>query len=229
MNTKENAVATIPFQGFYESLYSYAIDNEIELATEWHAHEYNLTDAQQETLANGYLDVRTLNFYSNISKDYAESFIYEIEKDTGLSLNASFDGMSMPREYNFATDRIFIELPEESAVAFTDYILANHKEELEDLIKQNFTTRSGFISHYENSLEAWGNPSEWDLNQLGTCFEIFAYLEEEIFEIGDLFESISIGLDDTLSGEAVNMLAKCKEEREIKEANEKAQLKLALS
>ena len=226
---KNKAMATIPFQGFYNSLYSHAIEGEIESSLDWYTEDYGLTEAQRDILANGYLEKNVSEFYYNVSKDYAEAFIYEIERDTGLTLNARFESMESPKEYNFQTDRLFIELPEASAVAFIDYILANHKEELEKLIAQRFTSRSGFISHYDNTLEAWGNPSEWDLNQIGTCFEIFEYLEQEIYDGHDIYESISNGLADTLSDAADKMLDRCLEKKEIREANERAQLKLAFA
>ena len=225
---ENKAISTIPFQGFYNSLYSYAIEGEIESSLDWYTEDYELTEAQRETLENGYLEKNVSKFYHNVSKDYAEAFIYEIERETGLSLNARFESMESPREYNFKTDRIFIELPKASALAFIDYILANHKEELEKLIAQRFTSRDGFWSNYKNTLEAWGDPSEWDLNQLGTCFEIFEYLEQEIYE-HSIYESISNGLADTLSDAADKMLDKCLEKREIREANERAQLKLAFA
>ena len=226
---KNKAMATIPFQGFYNSLYSHAIEGEIESSLDWYTEDYGLTEAQRDILANGYLEKNVSEFYYNVSKDYAEAFIYEIERDTGLTLNARFESMESPKEYNFQTDRLFIELPEASAVAFIDYILANHKEELEKLIAQRFTSRSGFISHYDNTLEAWGNPSEWDLNQIGTCFEIFEYLEQEIYDGHDIYESISNGLADTLSDAADKMLDRCLEKKQIREANERAQLKLAFA
>ena len=226
---KNKTIATIPFQGFYDSLYSHAIDSEIENSIDYYYKEYELTEAQRDTLANGYLEKNTGEFYYNVAKDYAEAFIYEIEKETGLTLNARFESMESPREYNFQTDRIFIELPETSAVAFVNYILANHKEELEKLIAQRFTSRDGFWSNYDNTLEAWGNPSEWDLNQLGTCFEIFEYLEDEIYDSYNLYESISNGLANTLSDAANKILDMCLEKREIREANERAQLKLAFA
>jgi hypothetical protein len=226
---ENKAIATIPFQGFYDSLYSHAIDSEMENSIDYYYKEYELTEAQRDTLANGYLEKNTSEFYYNVSKDYAESFIYEIERETGLSLNARFESMESPKEYNFQTDRLFIELPEASAVAFVNYILANHKEELEKLIAQRFTSRSGFISHYDNTLEAWGDPSEWDYNQLGTCFEIFEYLEDEIYDSYNIYESISNGLADTLSDAADKMLDKCLEKKEIREANERAQLKLSFA
>tara|TARA_Y100000114_G_scaffold124590_1_gene120434 strand:+ start:1364 stop:2047 length:684 start_codon:yes stop_codon:yes gene_type:complete len=226
---KNKAISTIPFQGFYNSLYSYAIEGEIESSLDWYTEDYGLTEAQRDTLANGYLERNVSEFYYNVSKDYAEAFIYEIERETGLSLDANFESMESPREYNFQTDRIFIELPEASAVAFVDYILANHKEQLEKLIAQRFTSCDGFWSNYKNTLEAWGDPSEWDYNQLGTCFEIFEYLENEIYDGHSIYESIHNGLIDTLNDEADKMLDECLEKRENREANERAQLKLAFA
>jgi hypothetical protein len=225
---ENKAIATIPFQGFYDSLYSHAIDSEMENSIDYYYKEYELTEAQRDTLANGYLEKNTSEFYYNVSKDYAESFIYEIERETGLSLNARFESMESPKEYNFQTDRLFIELPEASAIAFVNYILENHKDEFRNLIAQRFTSRDGFWSNYKNTLEAWGDPSEWDYNQLGTCFEIFEYLEQEIYE-HSIYESISNGLVDTLSDAADKMLDKCLEKKEIREANERAQLKLAFA
>jgi len=225
---KNKAISTIPFQGFYNSLYSHAIDSEMENSIDYYYKEYELTEAQRDTLANGYLEKNTSEFYYNVSKDYAESFIYEIERETGLTLNARFESMESPREYNFQTDRVFIELPKASAVAFVNYILENHKDEFRNLIAQRFTSRDGFWSNYKNTLEAWGDPSEWDLNQLGTCFEIFEYLEHEIYE-HSIYESIRNGLADTLSDAADKMLDRCLEKREIREANERAQLKLSFA
>ena len=226
---ENKAISTIPFQGFYNSLYSYAIEGEMESSLDWYTEDYNLNESQRDTLASGYLEKNTSEFYYNVSKDYAEAFIYEIERETGLSLNARFESMESPKEYNFQTDRLFIELPEDSAVAFVNYILENHKEQLEKLIGQRFTSRDGFWSNYKNTLEAWGDPSEWDYNQLGTCFQIFEYLENEIYDGHSIHESISNGLADTLSNAANKMLDKCLEKKEIREANERAQLKLAFA
>jgi hypothetical protein len=226
---KVKTISTIPFQGFYNSLYSHAIDSEVESSIDWFSEEYQLTEAQRDTLANGYLEKNISEFYHNVAKDYAEAFIYEIERETELSLDANFESMESPKEYNFQTDRLFIELPETSAVAFINYVLANHKEELEELIAQRFTSRDGFWSNYDNTLEAWGDPNEWDYNQLGTCFEIFEYLEDEIYDSYNLYESIYNGLADTLSDAANKMLDRCLEKKEIREANERAQLKLAFA
>ena len=219
--------ATIPFAGFYESIYSHAIESSIEREVEYFSERFNLSESESETLESGYLEKNYGQFLQDIAKDYSEGFLSEVERDTGLELKAQFEIMESPREYNFRGDTLFIQMPEKQALAFIQYVISNHKDELEELISQRFTSRSGFISCYENTLEAWGNPIEWDCNQLGTCFEIFAYLESEIYDSYSLYESISNGLGETLSGEANALLEKCFEAEAIAEANEKKQLKLA--
>ena len=37
---KNKAIATIPFQGFYDSIYSYSIEGEIENTAEWYSEDY---------------------------------------------------------------------------------------------------------------------------------------------------------------------------------------------
>lgn len=225
---KNNLVtATIPFAGFYDSVYSYEIDRTIEHETEYYSERFNLSESERDTLESGYLEKVHGDFLQGIAKDYCDGFLFEVERDTGLELKASFEVMESPREYNFRGDTLFIQMPEKQALAFVQYVISNHKEELEELIRQRFTSRDGFISFYENTLEAWGDPSEWDCNQLGTCFEIFAYLESEIYDAYSLYESISNGLGETLSDEANALLEKCFEAEAIAEANEKKQLKLA--
>jgi hypothetical protein len=219
--------STIPFAGFYESAYSFEIENTIERETEYYSERFNLSESESETLESGYLEKGHGDFLQGIAKDYCEGFLCEVERETGIELKAQFEVMESPREYNFRGDTLFIQMPEKQAIAFIQYVISNHKEGLERLIKERFTSQSGFISFYDNTLEAWGDPSEWDCNQLGTCFEIFAYLEGEIYDAYSLYESISNGLGDTLSDEASALLGKCFEAEAIAEANEKKQLKLA--
>jgi len=219
--------STIPFAGFYDSVYSYEIDSTVERETEYYSERFNLSESESEILESGYLNKGYGDFLQGIAKDYSEGFLCEVERETGIELKAQFEVMESPREYNFRGDTLFIQMPEQQALAFIQYVISNHKEELEELIRKRFTSQSGFISFYDNTLEAWGDPSEWDCNQLGTCFEIFAYLESEIYDAYSLDESISNGLGETLSDEANALLEKCFEAEAIAEANEKKQLKLA--
>ena len=145
------------------------------------------------------------------SKKYAESFICEIKSETGIDLDANFESLQSPKEYNFLNDRIFIEMPEKNAIKFINYVLQNHKKELEILIKQNFTSGEGFISKYKNNLQLWGNPGEWDHNQIGTCFEIFQHLENDIYDTYLLHEWLLNNIESTLSDDALRIINKLNE------------------
>ena len=47
---ENKAISTIPFQGFYNSLYSYAIEGEIESSLDWYCGEYELTEANSTVM-----------------------------------------------------------------------------------------------------------------------------------------------------------------------------------
>ena len=221
-NKTQKINSTIPFQGYYGSQIDSFIDSHIEYEIEHIKEEYKANEKQLETIANGFMSTNVNSFYWTLSKDYAEEFIFLLENEIGFKLNASFESLESPKEYNFSTDRIFIELPENRAIEFVNYILKNHKEELEDLIKKRFTSQSGFISFYPNSLEDWGNPIEWDYNQLGTCFEIFDYIGNDI----ELNETIYNGIYETLDAESNCILDELIEKKKIAEYNDSIQIKL---
>ena len=221
-NKTQKVTSTIPFQGYYGSNIDSFIDSYIEYEIENIREEYKANEKQLEIIANGFMSNNINSFYRNLSKDYAEEFIFLLEDEIGFKLNASFESLESPKEYNFSTDRIFIELTESKAIEFINYILKNHKEELEDLIKKRFTSQSGFISFYPNSLEAWGNPIDWDYNQLGTCFEIFEYIANDI----ELNESIYNGIYETLDAESNCILDELIQKKKIAEYNDSIQIKL---
>jgi len=101
----------------------------------------------------------------------------ESEKYNRPSLRLAFEEMTSPREYNFETDRLFCEIP----LAVVRQLFAMSKAEghatLANVIRRRFTSRSGFISFYDNDLAAWLEKPvrDWDHNELGTL--LFACLE----------------------------------------------------
>ena len=108
-------------------------------------------------------------------------------------------------------------------------IIKNYKKELENKIKERFTSRSGFNSFYKNSIDLWTKDySEWDHNQIGTCFELFNLEEEDInYSLRDyLSESIMTNLGNTLGKDGIDLLDKKQKEKDKKELMDKQQLKL---
>ena len=137
--------STIPFDGFYESFISADIDHQIGQQIEWDCDLYDLNESEEEILYNNYLSVNTSYFYNQIAEDYTNFYIDALnERLKGFTLNAKFNLLTSPREYNFETDRIFIEIEENHAIDFIEHIVKNYKKELENKIEERFTSRSGF-------------------------------------------------------------------------------------
>ena len=222
--------STIPFDGFYESFISADIDHQIGQQIEWDCDLYDLNESEEEILYNNYLSVNTSYFYNQIAEDYTNFYIDALnERLKGFTLNAKFNLLTSPREYNFETDRIFIDIEKNHAVEFIKYIIKNYKKELENKIKERFTSRSGFWSHYKNGLDLWTKDfKEWDCNMIGTCFELFNLEEEDInYSLREyLSERIMFNLGNTLGQEGKDLLDKKQKEKDKKELMDKQQLKL---
>ena len=223
---------TIPFEGFYNSFISADIDHEIEIDTEYYSELYDLNEFEEELLCNSFLNINSYKFYNQIAKDYTNFYIDALnEKLKGFTLKARYKCLESSREYNFETDRIFIEIEENHCIEFIKYIIQNYKKKLEKRIEDKFRSRSGFISFYKNSIDLWTKDfKEWDCNMIGTCFELFDLEEEEInYSLREyLSETISENLYNTLDKEGKDLLDKKQKEKDKKELMDKQQLKLNL-
>ena len=228
--------STIPFDGFYQSFISADIEHEIDSLTQYYSELYDLNEFEEELLCNSFLNINSYKFYNQIAKDYTNFYIDSLNAklnyaypDHGFTLKATYKCLESPREYNFKTDTIFIEIQEDHAVDFIKYIVQNYKKELEKKIQDKFTNRSGFISFYKNSIDLWTKDfKEWDCNMIGTCFELFDLEEEEInYSLREyLSETISENLYNTLDKEGKDLLDRKQKEKDKKELMDKQQLKL---
>ena len=218
--------STIPFCGFYESFISDDIDYQIGQQIEWDTDIYDLNEDEQQVLEDSYLSVNRSSFYNQIAEHYTDLYIDALnERLKGFTLNAKFNLLTSPREYNFETDRIFIDIERDHAIDFIKYIIKNYKKELENKIKERFTSRSGFWSHYKNVLDLWTQDySEWDHNQIGTCFELFDFDELHFYE--SLSETIMFNLGNTLGKDGIDLLDRKQKEKDKKQLINKQQLKL---
>ena len=218
--------STIPFCGFYCSFIDDDIYYQIGQQIEWDSDLNDLNEDEQQVLEDSYLSVNRSSFYNEIAEHYTDLYIDAINKRLeGFTLNAKFNLLTSPREYNFETDRIFIDIERDHAIDFIKYIIKNYKKELENKIKERFTSRSGFWSHYKNGLDLWTKDySEWDHNQIGTCFELIDF--DELYFYESLSETIGYNLGNTLGQEGIDLLDKKQKEKDKKELMDKQQLKL---
>jgi hypothetical protein len=195
--------STLPFSGFYESMHSRELDNQVEQLTQDDSgDQYELVGAPD---ANGERTVTKPGedlwehvswpaAYSAYAKEYAENFAAYVKAETKLDLALEFSELVSPREYNFTTDRIFVTV---SRAAVQEIFRRVSMQLLNEQIAAKFTSYDGFNSYYPNTLDAWlggehtganaykfsgltDSLDEWDANQVGTLLEAFL-----VQELGD--------------------------------------------
>lgn len=190
MSKKHDTVEfNIPFAGFYGSHYDSMLDYELQQHCENRATESDhetdekafpkplrLDESELSNLA--WRHANWSDAHDAIARDYVEQFGYLIAEEFSVNGNPlSFSLMTSPREYNFETDRLFARMPLAIAYLMMRESRNEGHETLARMIKERFTSCSGFISHYSNNLANWlATPlADWDHNELGTL--LLAWLE----------------------------------------------------
>lgn len=146
-------LAVIPFSGFYNTW----ADQDLEEAAK------QMFSDDQGNLNEG-LYYRTSNIikwrqvYEAYAKEYAEIFGLTFEIPS-----LKFEELNSPREYNFTTDRIFVRISQADIGKIFERV---DDRVLTEVCLDMFTSRSGFSSFYDPDWRTWGEPEEWDHNQL---------------------------------------------------------------
>ena len=151
---------TIPFSGFYDSVHDANCDDALRTA---------FSDALGATREDiFYLAQRKADWsavHEKYAAEYSENFADEFH------IKIEFDSMKRPMEYNFSTDVIYCTIePGEVQRIFA----AVDKSILDEVARETFTSRSGFISVYAPDFSSWGAITEWDRNQVGTLIRAYA-------------------------------------------------------
>ncbi len=146
-------IAIIPFSGFYNSI-----------------HDANLDDALNQVFSddsgnpNDGLVSRAFGLidWQRAQTEYAREYVGAFADEFEIK-GLRFESLNSPREYNFTTDRIFVELPIGEVYRMRRVTPANV---LARVAREMFTSRSGFSSFYSPDVTTWGPMREWDHNQL---------------------------------------------------------------
>jgi len=162
----------VPFEGFYDSLYSELLDHEDESFVENQRETLDLADEQCTELYE--LLWRTSSFSTAcnaLAGDYVARFNECFAEWSGVDLKLSFIEMQSPREYNFTTDRLFAKADLTAICLLRGKV---DEAKLAERMEANHKSRSGFISFYSYKLEDWPESvEEWDHNQLNTLIQAF--------------------------------------------------------
>jgi hypothetical protein len=155
----------IPFAGFYCSIHDAEVEN---------AHEriaMNNDGIKDDDLWDHvYKECDWSGVYRAYAKEYTES----LARKYGIAF--TFKEMDSPREYNFTTDKIVVEIELDEAVRLWNNL--DH-DEMRRVAKEKFTSRDGFISFYSSDWNDWSAFKNWDHNQLATVLEAYLASQEE--------------------------------------------------
>lgn len=184
--TMKTINVTIPFSGFYESLH----DSELDTTLERMFSDDN-GDAIDGLVSRAYDAVQWRAVHTAYAKSYAERFAHEFEI-AGLA----FESLQSPREYNFTTDRIFVDVPADEMARI---LSVTPRERLDAVAAEMFTSRSGFMSFYSPDVDDWGDSSDWDHNQWGAVLRAYV-LHMRDGEEFDSWAEYSLMEDDFCNG-----------------------------
>ena len=152
--------ALIPFAGFYET---------------WHSDRVDQVEEQMFSGDDGNITSQAAYeaFWSNLNygpvyAKYAEAYVAALAR--ALEIPLAYEEMVSPREYNFETDRLFAEI---SRSDLAKMLCAVRGKRLAGKAADWFTSRSGFISSYPNSVSRWGRVADWDHNQVGAVLSCY--------------------------------------------------------
>ena len=190
----EKLILNLPFfPGFYESILSrtldYAVESQAENEIERESsQEYYPDEYYPDELRLDHSDLwDSVNYgdaYRDIARDYVESFDNWMNAELNTpSGSFEFESMTMPREYNFETDRVFVYASREVMESLAASVDAT---KLQETIESRHKSRSGFISFYSDSLDDWQEKladglDSLDHNELATilCAAIADNVDED--------------------------------------------------
>lgn len=124
------------FHGFYGTILGEYLDDEID-ESEYESIDWEAT-------------------HKGIAKEFFDLFINtegvnEVLEEYGISLE--YKELWSPKFYNYHNDRIYMAASYDAKVLSEKIFEHTHYIELTEWLKREFTSRSGFISHYSNDIE----------------------------------------------------------------------------
>lgn len=165
------------FPGFYYTIFEPQEYNEMDYINELRT-EKGLTEAPWEAFKFDYSDYR-----ERVAKgcvNFIEDRLNEVFEN---KITIVYEVISSPREYNFHTDAIHITIKatQKFRRELTKYLKANY-EAFRLYIKDNYTSRDGFMSFYSNYAHDWiaDMPNRMDTNAhiLGALLEFVCQNED---------------------------------------------------
>lgn len=187
-------LTTLPFSGFYCSKWDGVLEDVENKFIEREAEDDDtLDESEVSVLVDKCRQYETQIEY--VAEEYVGYFNEKFKEEFGIDLKLRFESLKSPREYNFTSDVIYAYIDEE----VVQELLAKLEDDtFAAMIRQRFTSRSGFISFYPNRIDRWkAKPlEEWDYNEVGTILEAYVAQVED-FELDVYYEMRDRNVFDT--------------------------------
>lgn len=162
----ETFSSLVPFAGFYYSPHSDQIEHEEERLFTCPQGEY------KQHLADYFF--RDVN-YRGVYELYAKEYVKLLAEELGIGLE--WEEMVSPTYYNFQTDRLFARISRSDLAKILRKVRGDR---LNRKVREMFTSRDGFISHYSNDIRDWGRIAGWDHNQVGAVLAAYVDSDTEL-------------------------------------------------
>ena len=119
--------------------------------TLWCPGEYAPTDDQGDAIDNG--SVKSFKAYlDHLGTVYTEALAEELEIPDGM---ISFEATSSPREYNFSTNRLFVDVDLTYLTGLVESIYADKREAFATYLEMKYTSYDGSSSECSNDIDEW--------------------------------------------------------------------------
>ena len=170
------------FNGFYNTLFEYIIDNAVDGAIEYH-NEQNGTE----------LSYDDFNFnFDSIMREICKDAVIKIEEklnEIGINSSIIYENLISPREYNFSNDSINIEINFKKFSQVIE-ILEQNFDSFALYIKEHYTSCSGFISSHSSYASDWmedlREDAENEAHKVGAVLD-FILQEVDEYKAEDLY------------------------------------------
>ena len=164
------------FPGFYETFLAPDESQELEYIDDTR-RELGLIGRVGDYALDSSITFKVAEYEEEVAKRYTNLVEAEL-KEYIPSITIGYQDIVSPKEYNFATDSVNIEVTLNPDDLF-GYI-TQHLEEFREYIKEKYTSYDGFISHYSSSYLDWLEPWESTVkhaHQLGAMLQFVLHNE----------------------------------------------------
>lgn len=191
-STLHNLFTLYTYDDIYsiENIYSYFFEDDINYEITDYSYDHKKYTKELANIITEFIEYEIIDY-----SEYIKKYITKV----------TFNGnVNNPLFYNYSTDTFELELcinKNELKKRF-NYLLKNEKSLLEDIIKDNFTSCSGFISFFPEKLEEYIELSE--LKNIDSVEKILALVFRAELELNydknELIESLYQFILDQLTG-----------------------------